>query len=214
MDLVIVLTTVIFFLISNPILWDFIFCTSTSAAKFYDFLMCTFDSPIHSSELLQNNDQKFEADVDRSYIVFLSFCFHFSRFRSMFIWRAIDYVHECLFCYLDGNAYFINKAKYAVVSTVRSIFVGSEYFLWWLIYSPIIFTCGPFFFWKCWYVSRYFCVFFISLLSPNRVFETLPPLIGRYFRFMQWFDEVKRLERSITLNSVCLRLEIMVHLRM
>ena len=68
--------------------------------------------------------------------------------------------------------------------------------------------------WKCWYVSRYLCLFFISILSWNRVFETVAPLIGRYFRFMQWFDEVKRLERGITLNSVCLRLEIMVHLRM
>lgn len=143
--LVIVLTPVIFFLILNPILWDFIFCTSTSAAKFYDFLMCTFDSATHSSELLPNNDQKFKANVDRSYIIFLSFCFHFSRFRSMLIWRAIDYVHECSFYYLDGNAYFFNKAKSAVVSTVRSIFVGSEYFLWWSIYLPIIFTCGPFF---------------------------------------------------------------------
>ena len=75
MDLVIVLTTVIFFLISNPVLWDFIFCTSTSAAKFYDFLMCTFDSPTHSSELLQNNDQKFEANVAEVIFFFWVFVF-------------------------------------------------------------------------------------------------------------------------------------------
>ena len=213
MGLVIVLTPVIFFLILNPILWDFIFCTSTSAAKFYDFLMCTFDSPTHSSELLPNNDQKFKANVDRSYIIFLSFCFHFSRFRSMLIWRAIDYVHECSFYYLDGNAYFLIKqnmllsARSGQFLWVVNIFCDGRYI------HPL-FLRVDLFSWKCWYVSRYLCLFFISILSWNRVFETVPPLIGRYFRFMQWFDEVKRLERGITLNSVCLRLEIMVHLRM
>ena len=118
-----------FLLNFEPYLVRFYFLYFNQWAKFYDFLMCTFDSPTHSSELLPNNDQKFKANVDRSYIIFLSFCFHFSRFRSMLIWRAIDYVHECSFYYLDANAYFFNKAKYAVVSTVRSIFVGSEYFL-------------------------------------------------------------------------------------